>query len=192
MTSAWRRFWLLPNARLSTRMRCSLWAPISLLQRKTTKMKTKTVFLALAFCLCAVAASFAANPNVGTWKLNEAKSKIPAGTGKNTTVTYTADGDNLKAVLEGVDGKGNPTQSEWVGKFDGKDYPSTGDSRIDSRSITKVDDRHYKIANKKTVRWLPRVRLCFRRTANRALSPPAARMRKVRRCRPCLSTTSSK
>ena len=112
-------------------------------------MKTRTVFLALAFCLCAAAASFAANPNVGTWKLNEAKSKIPAGVSKNTTVTYTADGDNLKAVLDGVDGKGNPTHSEWVGKFDGKDYPVTGDPHVDARSITRVSENHYKFANKK-------------------------------------------
>ncbi len=79
----------------------------------------------------------------------KAKSKIPAGVSKNTTVTYTADGDNLKAVLDGVDGKGNPTHSEWTGKFDGKDYPVTGDPNVDSRSITKVDEHHYKVASKK-------------------------------------------
>ena len=107
------------------------------------------MLLALAFCLSVVAVSFADNPNIGTWKLNDAKSKIPAGVSKNTTVTYTADGDNLKAVLDGVDGKGNPTHSEWTGKFDGKDYPVTGDSRIDSRSIKEVSKNHYKIENKK-------------------------------------------
>jgi len=107
------------------------------------------MLLALAFCLSVVAVSFADNPNVGTWKLNDAKSKIPAGVSKNTTVTYTADGDNLKAVLDGVDGKGNPTHSEWTGKFDGKDYPVTGDPNVDSRSITKVDEHHYKVASKK-------------------------------------------
>ena len=112
-------------------------------------MKTRTTLLALAFCLSVVAVSFADNPNIGTWKLNDAKSKIPAGVSKNTTVTYTADGDNLKAVLDGVDGKGNPTHSEWTGKFDGKDYPVTGDPNVDSRSITKVDDHHYKVASKK-------------------------------------------
>jgi hypothetical protein len=112
-------------------------------------MKTRTMLLALAFCLSVVALSFADNPNVGTWKLNESKSKIPAGVSKNTTVTYTADGDNLKAVLDGVDGKGNPTHSEWTGKFDGKDYPVTGDPNVDSRSITKVDEHHYKVASKK-------------------------------------------
>jgi hypothetical protein len=107
------------------------------------------MFLALAFCLSVVAVSFADNPNIGTWKLNDAKSKIPAGVSKNTTVTYTADGDNLKAVLDGVDGKGNPTHSEWTGKFDGKDYPVTGDPKVDSRAITKVNDHHYKVASKK-------------------------------------------
>lgn len=112
-------------------------------------MKTRTMFLAVAFCLFTVALSFADNPNVGTWKLNDTKSKIPAGVSKNTTVTYTADGDNLKAVLDGVDGKGNPTHSEWTGKFDGKDYPVTGDPNVDSRSITKVDEHHYKVASKK-------------------------------------------
>ena len=112
-------------------------------------MKTRTTLLALAFCLSVVAVSFADNPNIGTWKLNDAKSKIPAGVSKNTTVTYTADGDNLKAVLDGVDGKGNPTHSEWIGKFDGKDYPVTGDPNVDSRSITKVDEHHYKVASKK-------------------------------------------
>jgi len=112
-------------------------------------MKTRTMFLAVAFCLFTVALSFADNPNIGTWKLNDSKSKIPAGVSKNTTVTYTADGDNMKAVLDGVDGKGNPTHSEWTGKFDGKDYPVTGDPNVDSRSITKVDEHHYKVASKK-------------------------------------------
>ena len=149
MTGGCWHFSLLPNAGLSTRMRCSLWAPNKLLHRKTTKMKTRTMFLALAFCLSAIAVSFADNPNIGTWKLNESKSKIPAGVSKNTTVTYTADGDSLKAVLDGVDGKGNPTHSEWTGKFDGKDYPVTGDPNVDSRSITKVDEHHYKVASKK-------------------------------------------
>jgi hypothetical protein len=107
------------------------------------------MFLAVAFCLFTVALSFADNPNIGTWKLNDSKSKIPAGVSKNTTVTYTADGDNMKAVLDGVDGKGNPTHSEWTGKFDGKDYPVTGDPNVDSRSITKVDEHHYKVASKK-------------------------------------------
>jgi hypothetical protein len=108
------------------------------------------MFLTLVFCLSAVAASFATDSNIGTWKLNEAKSKIPAGISKNTTVVYTAaPGDNVKAAIEGVDATGKPVHSEWTGKFDGKDYPVTGDPNVDSRSIQKVDEHHYNVANKK-------------------------------------------
>ena len=31
--------------------------------------------------------------------------------------------------------------SEWTGKYDGKDYPVTGDPNSDARSLTKIDDR---------------------------------------------------
>jgi hypothetical protein len=113
-------------------------------------MKTRTIIFALAFFVAASIASFAADdPNVGTWKLNESKSKIPAGMSKNTSVVYTAEGDSFKAVVEGVDGSGKPTHNEWTGKFDGKDYPVTGDPTADTRAIKKVDDSHYELTNKK-------------------------------------------
>jgi hypothetical protein len=93
---------------------------------------------------------FAADdPNVGTWKLNESKSKIPAGAPKNSTVTYTAEGDQYKGSVDGVDGKGSPVHSEWTGKFDGKDYAVTGDPNVDMRSIKETSPGHYSIANKK-------------------------------------------
>lgn len=112
-------------------------------------MKVRLTLLTLAFCLFAAAAFAAEDSNIGSWKLNDSQSKIPAGVSKNTSVVYTADGDNLKAVLDGVDGKGNPTHSEWTGKFDGKDYPVTGDPNVDTRAITKVDEHHLKVVNKK-------------------------------------------
>src|SRR5437588_10665984 len=37
----------------------------------------------------------ATNPQMGTWKFNEAKSKMPAGMGKNTTVVYAEQGDKI-------------------------------------------------------------------------------------------------
>jgi hypothetical protein len=84
---------------------------------------------------------------MGTWKLNEAKSKIPAGAGKNTTVVYSPAGDETKVTTDGVDGLGKPSHSEWTGKFDGKPYPVTGMSSIDSRSVTAKGDRILDIAN---------------------------------------------
>jgi hypothetical protein len=91
----------------------------------------------------------AQNPSLGTWKLNEAKSKIPAGSTKNVTVKYESAGDSIKATIDGVDGKGKPTHTEWTGKFDGKDYPVTGDTASDTRAIKQVDDHHYDLTVKK-------------------------------------------
>ena len=113
-------------------------------------MKTKTLISLFAVCLFALAVYAAENPNIGTWKLNEAKSKIPAGAGKNTSVVYTAAAGGMMTVTtDGVDGKGNPTHSEWTGKFDGKPYPVTGSSSVDSRAVTAKGDRTLEIANMK-------------------------------------------
>ena len=105
-------------------------------------MKTKTIGLTLAFCFLAGAACFAADPQIGTWKLNEAKSKFAPGTGKNTMVVYkNAMGGKVKITTDGIDANGKAAHSEWTGKFDGKDYSVTGDPNSDMRSYTKVDDR---------------------------------------------------
>ena len=111
-------------------------------------MKIRQTILMVAISLFAVAAH-AADANVGTWKINEAKSKVPAGAAKNNMVVYTAEGDSFKCVVDGVDGAGKPAHNEWTGKFDGKDYAVNGDPSADTRSIQKVDNRHYKLANKK-------------------------------------------
>lgn len=102
-------------------------------------MKTKLLGLTLALSLLAAGACFA-NPNMGTWKLNEAKSKLDPSQGKNTTVTYEPAGDSIKVTVIGVDKDGKPTKNEWTGKFDGKDYKVTGDETLDSRAYTQVDD----------------------------------------------------
>jgi hypothetical protein len=105
-------------------------------------MKTKTIGLILAFCFLAAAACFAADAQMGTWRLNETKSKFTPGTGKNTMVVYKdAAGGKVKITTDGIDAHGKATHSEWTGKFDGKDYPVTGDPSADMRSYTKLDDR---------------------------------------------------
>jgi hypothetical protein len=101
-------------------------------------MKLKTLFLTLALALFG-AQLCSAQDNLGSWKLNEAKSQIPAGMAHVVTSTYTAQGDQIKAVGDGVDPSGNPMHAEWVGKFDGKDYPVTGTSVTDSRSYKQVN-----------------------------------------------------
>jgi hypothetical protein len=112
-------------------------------------MKTRSIVMTLALCFIAFTLSFADDANIGTWKLNEAKSKIPAGAVKNTTVVYAADGDNMKCTTEGTGADGSAMHTEWTGKFDGKDYPLTGDPSADTRAYTKVNDRTLALENKK-------------------------------------------
>jgi hypothetical protein len=113
-------------------------------------MKIRKSLLAMLVVLSMSVLAFAADdPNVGSWKLNESKSKIPAGAGKNTSVTYTAEGDQYKCVTEGTDAKGNAAHSEWTGKFDGKDYAVTGDPNSEMRSLKMTSPGHYAITNKK-------------------------------------------
>src|SRR5713101_3509252 len=112
-------------------------------------MKTKTILLALLACIAGAVAGFAADAHMGTWKLDEAKSKITPGAPKNTTVVYEPAGDNVKVTVDGIDGAGKPTHNEWTGKFDGKDYPLTGSPTSDMRVYTQVDDRTLTFTEKK-------------------------------------------
>jgi len=112
-------------------------------------MKARTVLASLAVFLTGVALSLAADANLGTWKLNEAKSKIPAGATKNNTVVYAAAGDSVKITVDSVTGDGKATHGEWTGKYDGKDYPVTGEASHDSRWYKKVDDHTLEFGAKK-------------------------------------------
>jgi hypothetical protein len=103
-------------------------------------MKIRSILVLAALCLAGFGLAFAAdNVNMGTWKLNESKSKIAAGMPKN----------NVKVTTDGTDADGKPTHTEWTGKFDGKDYPVTGDPNSDARSYKQVDDHTLMLENKK-------------------------------------------
>jgi hypothetical protein len=113
-------------------------------------MRAKTFVLTLALCFVAAAVGFASDDAfTGTWKLNEAKSKIAANGPKNNTVIYEAAGDQVKITVDGVGSDGKPAHNEWTGKFDGKDYPVTGDPNQDTRSYVKKDDRTLEVNVKK-------------------------------------------
>lgn len=112
-------------------------------------MKTRTVVLTLAALFSVVSVCFAADANMGTWKLNETKSKISADAPKNGTVVYEAAGDSVKVTVDGMDAGGKATHNEWTGKFDGKDYAVTGDPASDMRSYKRVNDHTLSMTVKK-------------------------------------------
>ena len=91
----------------------------------------------------------AMNPHMGTWKLNEAKSKIPAGMNKNMTVVYTEQKDKMKVTVDGVDKDGKRTHGVWAGMADGKAYKTKGNLAWDAAAYKVVNDRTYEITTMK-------------------------------------------
>jgi hypothetical protein len=55
----------------------------------------------------------------------------------------------VKVTIDGTDPDGKATHNEWAGKFDGKDYPVTGDPNQDTRSYKEVDDHTLSFVTKK-------------------------------------------
>jgi len=108
----------------------------------TKRMKTKTIALTLGLILVS-GGLYAADPFEGTWKLNESKSKLTRGAGKDTKIVYNSRliRDKVTVTTDGIDGDGTPIHSEWKGRFDGKDYKVTGDPDADLRSYKKINDQ---------------------------------------------------
>ena len=112
-------------------------------------MKIKICVFAVAVFFGSAVLCAAQSPHMGTWKLNEAKSKLAKGGPKNTAVIYEASGDMIKVTVDGVDASGNPTHNEWTGKFDGKDYDETGSPTADKRSYRRINSRTLSMREKK-------------------------------------------
>ncbi len=111
-------------------------------------MRIRTAVSTLSLVVLATAIGITASPQIGSWKLNEAKSKF-SGVAKNTLVVYTEAGDSVKVAIDGIDAAGKAFHSEWTGKFDGKDYAVTGDASSDTRSYTVTNANMLAFTTKK-------------------------------------------
>ena len=83
----------------------------------------------------------AADSNVGTWKLNLAKSKFnPGPAPKSQTLKIEAWGaDGVKYTADGVDADGKPTHWELQAKYDGKFAPFKGNPDADMLAYKRID-----------------------------------------------------
>jgi hypothetical protein len=129
---------------------------ISELNKIQGEIAMKRAFGYVVVVLLAVFAStqiFAqSNPLFGTWKLNSAKSKytdIPAP--KEMTRTVEADGASVKYTNTGVAADGSAISFSFTVKYDGKDYPTTGNAPFgaDMIAIKRVSAHHYEATLKK-------------------------------------------
>jgi hypothetical protein len=84
--------------------------------------------------------SQAADPVIGTWKLDVAKSKFSPGPApKSLTVKFEAAGKGVKLTTDGVGADGQPTHTEYTADYDGKDYPLIGSPVADTVSLKRMD-----------------------------------------------------
>ena len=105
-------------------------------------MERKSLGLLVAVAVLALGVvSFAADNNIGTWKLNAAKSKFSPGPApKSQTLKIEAWGeDGVKYTADGVGPDGKPMHWEFQAKYDGKDNPFKGNPDADMIAYKRID-----------------------------------------------------
>ena len=107
--------------------------------------------LGVACALLVVASVFAADANVGTWKINLAKSKYdpPNLAPKSTTAKNEAGDGGIKVTVDAVDYTGKSLHYDYAVKYDGKGASVKGDPNRDMTSMKKIDDNTFEQTNKK-------------------------------------------
>jgi hypothetical protein len=92
-----------------------------------------------------------ADPWVGTWKTDLAKSKYSPGPTPKTpgTVTIEPSGTGMKTTIDGPDLQGKPMHTETVWTFDGKDHPVKGAAAPNTTAAYKrVNDHTFEVTTK--------------------------------------------
>jgi hypothetical protein len=86
------------------------------------------------------AAAQTADPRVGTWNLNVAKSKYSPGPApKSQVLTIEAVGKGEKVKSEIVTAEGPTMVTEYTADFDGKPHPLKGMDTADSVTLKRID-----------------------------------------------------
>ena len=80
---------------------------------------------------------------LGTWKMNVSQSKFsPGPAAKSSTVTFSAAGEGVRAVIDGVGPDGAKVHWEYTANFDGKPYPVKGNPDGDMVVVKRVESDH--------------------------------------------------
>ena len=106
-----------------------------------------------------IAAGSDADPAVGTWKLNLAKSTfagIPAY--KSQIRIYSRSGQDITLKMTTVSAEGKETTTRATYKLNGKDYPSMGNPDFDSLSGVQIDANTVEFTLKKAGKEVGKIR----------------------------------
>jgi len=102
-------------------------------------MKLRTSVLLLVTLLIGATMCFAADPNLGTWKLNEGKSKTRPGSRRTLPLLMTPLAMASKPRWKALTVKGKPTHNEWTASTMAKYYP--GHRRLEFRYAVAQEDQ---------------------------------------------------
>jgi hypothetical protein len=106
-------------------------------------MKTLLKSILVGAILIGAGASLAAgtaDPIVGTWTLNIAKSTMdPSQALKSQTRTYTQGDDGISVAVNGARADGSAVSQQSTFKYDGKEYRWTGAADYDGVSLKRVN-----------------------------------------------------
>jgi hypothetical protein len=99
----------------------------------------KTLFVGAVLAIGSGAA-LAADPAIGTWKLNLAKSTFSPGPApKSQTRSYVESAQGTTLTVKTTDADGKESVTTLTFKTDGKPYPVNGNPDFDMVSVTQVD-----------------------------------------------------
>ena len=117
--------------------------------RTSTKRLLAAGFLGVLIGVVQVALAQSSNSEVGTWKLNVAKSK--GSTLKSGTSKIEATGAGVKVTVDGVEAKGAVVRHwEYTASDDGKDNPVVGNNpNSDMVARTRINASTIKMVNKR-------------------------------------------
>jgi hypothetical protein len=95
---------------------------------------------------------FAADPTIGTWKLNASKTTTTGWAGaisESSTVQIESQEYGVRFRWDAVKPDGKAIHGEFAAKYDGNDYPVMGDPGSDTVSLVKIDAKTIEYVFKK-------------------------------------------
>lgn len=113
---------------------------------RTTLLALALMNVALLLPASVTLAADAADPAIGSWKLNLDKSKLDASTPapKSAVRTYTASPGGLTVSLKSVDASGAPHESGSAFTYDGQKHPVKGVTAYDTVAVKRVGSHESK------------------------------------------------
>ena len=103
-------------------------------------LRIGALVVAITFILLGSVPASQNDPTNGTWLLDVDASKFNPGPGPQAqTRIYKADGKNIKMIALTIDAQGKQLHIEYAGAYDGKDYPVTGNPRVETIAQERID-----------------------------------------------------